>query len=143
MVRIERLVTLLLGIALLQAWWKLYRGKVKRWWQRVKDHLPRHWQPKSPEDCPLCRVETQTIKQVVQLEKPVTYSESKSVRGRKKQLDTTGLACPNEVCVYFGERDASLWRSSNVSDPNSPLKSDGCMRRPIQSSICHSGIFLI
>ncbi len=40
MVRIERLVILLLGIALLRAWWKLYRGKVKRWWQRVKDHLP-------------------------------------------------------------------------------------------------------
>ena len=107
MVRIERLVIMLLGIALLRAWWKLYRGKVKRWWKRIKDHLPRHWQPKSPEDCPLCRIETQTMKQVDQLERPVAYSESKSVRGRKKQLDTTGMACPNEACVYFGERDAN------------------------------------
>jgi hypothetical protein len=41
MVRIERLIIVLLGIALLRAWWKLYKGKVKRWLKRVKDHLPR------------------------------------------------------------------------------------------------------
>jgi hypothetical protein len=102
----ERLVILLLGIALLRAWWKLYRGKVKRWWKRIKDDLPRHWQPKSPADCPLCRGETETQK-VEQHEKPIAYSERKSTRGRKKQLDTAGIACSNEACVYFGETDAS------------------------------------
>lgn len=107
MVRMERLVILLLSMALLQAGWKLYRGKVKRWWKRVKDHLPRHWRPKSPEDCPLCQVERRTVKQVEPLEKPIAYSKRKSTRGRKKQLDTTGMACPNEACVYFGETDAS------------------------------------
>jgi IS1 family transposase/transposase-like protein len=31
----------------------------------------------------------------------------KSPRGRKKQLDTNGFACPNEACEYFGDTDAS------------------------------------
>jgi hypothetical protein len=83
MVRIERLIILLLSMALLQAWWKLYRGKVKRWWKRVKDRLPRHWRPKSAEDCPVCQVERRTVKQVEQLEKPIAYSKRKSTRGRK------------------------------------------------------------
>ena len=47
MVRIERLIIVLLGLALLRAWWKLYKGKVKRWLKRTKDHMPRHWPPKS------------------------------------------------------------------------------------------------
>lgn len=82
MVRIERLVILLLGMTLLRAWWKLYRGKVKCWWKRIKDHLPRHWQPKSPADCPLCRGETETPK-VEPLEKPLAYSEHKSTEAAK------------------------------------------------------------
>ncbi len=40
MVRIERLLIVLLGIALLRAWWKLYKGKVKRWLECTKDHMP-------------------------------------------------------------------------------------------------------
>lgn len=52
MVRIERLVILLLSRALLQAGWKLYRGKVKHWWKRVKDRLSRHWRPKSRKIVP-------------------------------------------------------------------------------------------
>ena len=45
MVRIERVVIRMLGMALVQAWWKLPRSKVKRWWKGVKDRLPRNWQP--------------------------------------------------------------------------------------------------
>ena len=107
MVRIERLIIVLLGIALLRAWWKLYKGKVKRWLKRVKDHLPRHWRPKSPDACPLCQVEAQTESLVETPEASVPYPVRKSPRGRKKRLDTNGFACPNEACVYFGETDAS------------------------------------
>ena len=106
MVRIERLIILLLGLALLHAWWKLYRGKVKRWWKRTKDHLPRHWRPKSPDDCPHCLAEKQDVEPSEMPELPVPYPEQKSSRGRKKQLDTIGWACPNEACVYFGETNA-------------------------------------
>ncbi len=107
MVRIERLIILLLGIALLRAWWKLHKGKVKRWWKRTRDHLPRHWRPKSPDDCSLCQEEAHIEPPVEPLAQPEPYSIHKSLRGRKKQLDTNGLACPNEACVYFGETDAS------------------------------------
>ncbi len=96
-----------LGIALLRAWWRLYRRRVKRWWKRTKDRLPRHWQPKSPDDCPRCQAETRTVARVEPTEKPAPYSERKSPQGRKKRLDTAGWACSNEACVYFGETDAS------------------------------------
>jgi len=107
MVRIERLIIVVLGIALLRAWWKLYKGKVKRWLKRAKDHLPRHWRPKSPDDCPLCQTEAQTEPSVEAPEPPDPYPTRKSPRGRKKQLDTNGFACPNEACIYFGVTDAS------------------------------------
>jgi transposase-like protein len=104
MVRIERLIIMLLGVALLQAWWKLYRGKVKRWWKRTKDRMPRHWQPKSPADCPRCQGGEENEEVVLPVEtRP--YAERKSQRGRKKQLDTHGWACPNEGCDLFGETD--------------------------------------
>ncbi|NLF79528.1 MAG: IS1 family transposase, partial [Chloroflexi bacterium] len=106
MVRIERVIIVGLGLALVQAWWKLYRNKVKRWWKEVKDRLPRHWRPKSPDDCPICRLEAQNEAEAQPSERPTPYMASKSPRGRKKHLDTHGLACPNEACVYFGETDA-------------------------------------
>jgi hypothetical protein len=104
MVRIERLIIVLLGGALLQAWWKLYRGKVKWWWKRTKDRMPRHWQPKSPTDCPRCQG-GEEIEEVVLPVETRPYAERKSQRGHKKQLDTHGWACPNEGCDLFGETD--------------------------------------
>jgi hypothetical protein len=107
MVRIERLIIVLLGVALVRAWWKLYKGKVKRWLKRTKDRLPRHWRPKSPDDCPLCQADTPVSESVDPPDPPIPYPEQKSPRRRKKQLDTNGLACPNEAWVSFGETDAS------------------------------------
>jgi transposase-like protein len=107
MVRIERVIILMLVMALVQAWWKLHRSKMKRWWTRVKDRLPRHWRPKSPDDCPRCRLEAQIETQAESCECPAPYAASKSARGRKKQLNTEGWACPNASCAYYGETDAS------------------------------------
>ena len=103
--RIERLIMMVLGIALLRAWWQLYRRRIKGWWKRTKDHLPRHWQPKSPADCPRCQSEGEVETEVLPAES-VPYGERKSQRGRNKQLDTQGWACPNEACDLFGETDA-------------------------------------
>lgn len=96
MVRIDRVIILVLGMALVQAWWK-----------RVKDRLPRHWRPKTPTDCPSCRLEAQSEMQVEPREHPAPYGASKSARGRKKQLNTEGWACPNTICKYYGETEAS------------------------------------
>ena len=80
---------------------------MKRWWKRTKDHRLRHWRPKPTDDCPLCQGEAQTEPPVDQPDQPAPYPTRKSPRGRKKQLNTEGLACPNEAVVYFGETDAS------------------------------------
>ena len=107
MVRIERVIILVLGMALLKALWKLHRNKVKQWWKGVKDRLPRHWRPKSPADCPSCQLEARSELYPEPQERPGPYAASKSARGRKKQLKTEGWACLNMSCEYYGETDAS------------------------------------
>jgi hypothetical protein len=102
--RVERLMIMLLGGALVWALWKLYRGKARKLWQRVKDQMPRQWQPKSPEDCPLCQAEVEVIAVPSQPE-VVPYSIQKSLRGRRKTITTQGFACPYETCRYFGVQD--------------------------------------
>jgi transposase-like protein len=38
----------------------------------------------------------------------IPWSEIKSPRGRKKEIDTEGHACPNRECDYFDIRDANI-----------------------------------
>ena len=105
--RIERWIILILGIALLRAWWKPYRRRIQRWWKRTKDQLPRQWHPKSPEDCPLCQAEVAGITEpVFDIQAVEPYQESKSRRGRKKTIQTEGYACPYSECKYFGVTEA-------------------------------------
>ena len=100
MVRVERLVIVLLGIVLLRAWWKLYKGKVKRWLKRTKDHLPRHWRPKSPDDCPLCQIEAQAAAPIDQSEPPVPYPVHRAHAVAKSNLTPRDLpARTKPVCT--------------------------------------------
>jgi hypothetical protein len=50
------------------------------------------------------------------------WSELKSVRGRKKRIDTNGYACLNIWCPYFGAADAVLY--ALVSDGSRGVKKD-------------------
>ncbi len=62
--------------------------------------------PRTPEDCPACRLE----KQWVVLEHPRTarpWSAVKSRRGRPKTHDTDGQACMNPRCEYYKDTDGS------------------------------------
>ena len=105
--RIERWIILILGIALLRAWWKPYRRRIRRWWQRAKDQMPRQLHPKSPEECPLCQVEVAGITEPISdIQAVESYRESKSRRGRKKTIQTEGYACPYPDCQYFGVTEA-------------------------------------
>jgi hypothetical protein len=71
----------------------------------------RHRHPGHPEDCPLCRQaagqagcsECAHVERVVE-----PWSGRKSRRGRKKELETEGLACPNPGCVYVGIGDSAI-----------------------------------
>jgi IS1 family transposase/transposase-like protein len=103
------LVFLLLSLALL---WRLglphlqpshSRGVTKR------TTLQRHLRPRSPDDCPACRLASTSPPRVESTPTPVRpWPEVKSRRGAPKRIDTEGFACPNQQCPYFGVTDAHI-----------------------------------
>ena len=52
----------------------------------------------------------------------VPWSQFKNPRGRKKSVDTTGYACPNPLCAYFGVADPAV--HALVSNGNRGKKKD-------------------
>ena len=69
--------------------------------------LPRRLQPRSPDDCPACRLVSTPSSDAGQVSAPVRpWSEAKSRRGAPKRIPTEGFACPNRQCRYFGNTDA-------------------------------------
>jgi transposase-like protein len=100
---------LLVGLSVLVVWlgWQQYGRRLKRWWGRQQARLPRHWHAKSAADCPQCRAGLDV--RVVRAPGTVRpYGERKSRRGRRKQIQTEGLACPNPACPYCGVTKAAL-----------------------------------
>ena len=67
--------------------------------------LPRLLKPRSPDDCPACRLAA-TASSVVEPMPVRPWSEVKSRRGAPKRIPTEGFACPNSQCQYFGNTDA-------------------------------------
>jgi transposase-like protein/IS1 family transposase len=77
------------------------RGGAKR------STLHRHLQPRSPDDCPACRLASTLSVGGWPAPLPVRpWSEVKSRRGAPKRVNTEGFACPNRQCPYFGNTDA-------------------------------------
>ena len=103
------LVCLLLSLALL---WRLYwfhlrpsssRGGAKR------STLHRLLKPRSPDDCPACRLASTPSSGGGPAPAPVRpWCEVKSRRGAPKRVNTEGYACPNQKCPYFGITDAHI-----------------------------------
>src|SRR5947209_4682037 len=100
-------VCLLLALALLWRldWFPLRpassQGAAKR------TMLPRLLKPRSPDDCPVCRLGPTALSAGVPAPVPVRpWSEVKSRRGAPKRIDTAGFACPDPQCQYFGSTDA-------------------------------------
>jgi hypothetical protein len=76
---------------------------------KVRTTLPRLLKPRTPDDCPICRLATTPSVGVRPTPGPVRpWSEVKSRRGAPKRIDTEGFACPNRQCSYFGNTDASF-----------------------------------
>ena len=82
-------------------WW--------RWWQewRKTRRGPRHLHPRSPESCPRCS------KSILWLpDRPrreiTPWRERKSKAGRPKRIDTSGFACVNWQCEYYGNADSEV-----------------------------------
>ena len=69
--------------------------------------LHRLLKPRSPDDCPTCRLASPASSGVEPAPAPVRpWREVKSRRGAPKRIHTEGFACPNQPCSYFGITDA-------------------------------------
>ena len=65
--------------------------------------------PRSPLDCPACRLASPGSSGVKPASAPVRpWHEVKSRRGAPKRVNTAGFACPNRTCPYSGITDADI-----------------------------------
>ena len=79
------------------------RGGAKR------STLHRLLKPRTPDDCPACRLASPALSCGGPGPAPVRpWREVKSRRGAPKRIATQGFACPNRQCLYFGMTDASI-----------------------------------
>jgi len=71
--------------------------------------LHRLLKPRSPDDCPACRLASTASLGGGPAPAPVRpWREVKSRRGAPKRIDTEGFACPNPQCAYCGLSDAQI-----------------------------------
>jgi IS1 family transposase len=103
------IVCLLLSLRLLWrlGWLRLQpsssRGGAKR------GTLHRLLKPRTPDDCPACRLASTPSSGGGPAPAPVRpWREVKSRRGAPKRVNTEGFACPNQQCVYFGITDVHI-----------------------------------
>jgi transposase-like protein len=79
------------------------RGEAKR------TTVQRLLKPRSPDDCPACRLTSTPSSGKGPAPLPVRpWREVKSQRGAPKRVNTHGYACPNQKCLYFGKTDAHV-----------------------------------
>ena len=79
------------------------RGGAKR------SSLHRLLKPRTPDDCPSCRLASPPSSSTEPAPAPVRpWSEVKSRRGAPKRIDTEGFACPNPQCRDFGNTEAHV-----------------------------------
>jgi transposase-like protein/IS1 family transposase len=96
-------VLLLLFLALLGrlTWPHLQRSHASAGSRHALVH--RLLKPRTPDDCPVCRLATAPSMRAGPDPGPVRpWSEVKSRRGAPKRVNTAGFACPNPQCRYFG-----------------------------------------
>jgi IS1 family transposase len=102
-------VCLLLSLALLLCldWFPLRSSSSPGGAKRSTLHrLPK---PRSPDDCPACRLASTASSGREPASTPVRpWREVKSRRGAPKRVNTEGYACPNQKCLYFGITDALI-----------------------------------
>jgi IS1 family transposase len=105
--RIEQILILAFHLAVLFLLRQTFKESIKKLRKQVKRRLPRKLKPRSPKDCPDCQsgVKLAVLKPKTGV---IPYDQRKSTRGRTKQLNTQGHACPNPRCEYFGVIDHLL-----------------------------------
>jgi transposase-like protein len=104
---IENILIFALYLAALFSLWQIFKESIKRLRKKPKRRPPRKLKPRSPQDYPDCQsgVKLAVLKPKTDV---IPYAQRKSTRGRTKQLETQGHACPNPKCDYFGVSDHLL-----------------------------------
>ncbi len=75
----------------------------------VRTTVHRLLKPRTPDDCPVCRLATTASLGGGPAPGPVRpWREMKSRRGAPKRVNTEDYACPNLQCAYFGNTDAHV-----------------------------------
>ena len=75
----------------------------------IRTTVQRLLKPRTPLDCPACRLSYPPLSGVRPAPAPVRpWSEVKSRRGAPKRVNTEGFACPNQQCPYSGITDAHI-----------------------------------
>jgi IS1 family transposase/transposase-like protein len=75
----------------------------------IHSRVHRLLRPRSPLDCPACRLASTPSSGGEPTPVPVRpWREVKSLRGAPKRVNTEGFACPNQQCPYSGITDAHI-----------------------------------
>ncbi len=75
----------------------------------MRTTVQRLLKPRSPLDCPACRLASTLSSGVKPAPPPVRpWREVKSRRGAPTRVKTEGFACPNRKCLYSGITDAHV-----------------------------------
>jgi hypothetical protein len=83
--------------------WVKYGKRLVRWRKEMhtRHRRPRRLRLREPADCPQCATGVHRLRKHPQQD-VVPWSQVKSPRGRKKQVDIKEHACLNPLCAYFG-----------------------------------------
>jgi hypothetical protein len=73
-------------------------------------HAPllRHWRPRTPDDCPHCRLVVVPLPVQTPPSSPHPWREEWHRRGAPRRVPTEGYACRRPECAYFGITDAAI-----------------------------------
>jgi hypothetical protein len=111
--------------------------------EAVRTRVHRLLKPRTPLDCPSCRLACTPwpgVRPAPALVRP--WSEVKSRRGAPKRIDTQGFACPNRTCLSFGITAAQIhpafrgWQAWPCrADPD---LSRSCLSHDVQCAAPHA-----
>lgn len=80
---------------------------------KLRSRLPRLLKPRTPADCPACRLASPASSAGGPAPLPVRPCyEVKSRRGAPKRVNTEGFACPNRKCLSFGITESQIHAAS-------------------------------
>jgi hypothetical protein len=99
-----RVLLLIVLSALIWAWYRRQRPQSSP----AAVQRQRLLQPRTPEDCPVCRQQAAPTATAVARPPLTPWSTVKSRWGAPKRIDTAGYACPKPTCAYYRITDAQI-----------------------------------